>query len=189
MRLGLRDLFYVLQFDTIEAYTIKLTKDAELDIDDDLGESYVKKISKGVKKRGEGGLVRFMYDGAIPPHFLSYLKDRLGLDPEGTSIAGGRYHNLKDFMQIPNLGGDDLVYDNLPNVVPPLLSRGKSLIAAMQHQDILLHFPYHSFDHFIDLLREASIDPKVIAIKISQHKAKAERTLALKRFSIYSGIV
>ncbi len=170
IRLGLKYFFQILDYDNTEAFTIKLTKDAELDIDDDLGESYVKKISKGLKKRGEGDLVRLVYDGAIPVHFLNYLKDRMGLKSEDTNFAGGRYHNLKDFMQMPNLGSEDLVYKKLLPISPPSLQRGASIISAIQNKDILLHFPYHSFDHFIDLLREASIDPKVSSIKISIYR-------------------
>ena len=170
VRLGLKDFFKVLDYDNTEAFTIKLTKDAELDIDDDLGESYVKKISKGLKKRGDGDFVRFVYDGAIPEHFLNYLKDKMGLGPEDTNIAGGRYHNLKDFMQMPNLGSDSMVYKKLSQITHPMLKRGTSIISAIQKKDILLHFPYHSFDHFIDLLREASIDPKVTAIQMSIYR-------------------
>ncbi len=170
VRLGLKNLFLIFHFESSDAFTIKLTKDAELDIDDDLGESYVKKISKGLKKREEGNLVRLVYDSAIPVHFLEYLKERMGLRKEDTAIAGGRYHNLKDFMQMPNLGGEQLVYKGLPPVLHPFLYRGKSIISAIRERDILLHFPYHSFDHFIDLLREASIDPKVISIQISLYR-------------------
>jgi len=170
VRLGLKDLFLVLQFDSTDAYTIKLSKDAELDIDDDLGESYVKKISKGLKKREEGSLVRLLYDSAIPIHFLDYLKERIGLTKEDTTIPGSRYHNLKDFMQMPNLGSDHLVYKDLPTVPHPMLKPGASIISAIREKDILLHFPYHSFDNFIDLLREASIDPKVLSIQISLYR-------------------
>ncbi len=170
VRLGLKDFFKILDYDNTEAFTIKLTKDAELDIDDDLGESYVKKISKGLKKRGDGDFVRFVYDAAIPEHFLNYLKDKMGLGPDDTNIAGGRYHNLKDFMQIPNLGSDEMVYKKLSQITHPMLQRGVSIISAIQKKDILLHFPYHSFDHFIDLLREASIDPKVTAIQMSIYR-------------------
>ncbi len=170
VRLGLKDLFLILHFDSTEAFTIKLTKDAELDIDDDLGESYVKKISQGVKRREYGDLVRLVYDSAIPVHFLEYLKRGLGLREEETSIAGGRYHNLKDFMQMPNLGSHRLIYKRLPQVPHPSIHRGSSIISAIRDQDIMLHFPYHSFDNFTDLLREASIDPKVVSIQISLYR-------------------
>ena len=170
IRLGLKDLFLILHYDSTNAFTIKLTKDAELDIDDDLGESYVKKRYKGLKKREEGDLVRLVYDSSIPEHFLDYLKERMGLKKEDTLIAGGRYHNLKDFMQMPNLGRDQIAYRNMPNVPHPLLNRGESIISAIRTQDILLHFPYHSFDNFIDLLREASIDPKVVSIQITLYR-------------------
>lgn len=170
VRLGIKDFFKILDYDNTQAFTIKLTKDAALDIDDDLGESYVKKISKSLKKRVDGDFVRFVYDGAIPEHFLSYLKEKMGLGSEDTNIAGGRYHNLKDFMQIPNLGSELVVYKKLSQIAHPMIHRGASIISAIQKKDILLHFPYHSFVHFIDLLREASIDPKVTSIQISVYR-------------------
>jgi polyphosphate kinase len=179
IRLGLKDLFSVYNFDSTEAYTIKLTKDAELDIDDDLGESYVKKVSKGLKRREEGDPVRLVYDGTIPQHLLEILKERIGISKEDTAIAGGRYHNLKDLMQIPNLGGSSLVYDELEEIKHPDISRGESIFSSISKKDILLHFPYHSFENFTDLLREASIDPKVKSIQISLYRL-AEKSTVIK---------
>ena len=170
IRLGLKDLFHVQKFTNTEAFTIKVTKDAELDIDDDLGESYVNQIARGIKKREEGDPVRLVYDFRIPDFFLKFLKKRMRLREGDAMIPGGRYHNLKDFIKIPNLGGDSLVYSPLDYIRHPGFQRNESIFDKIRKRDILLHLPYHSFDHFIDLLREASIDPKVKEIKITLYR-------------------
>jgi len=170
IRLGLSDLFHIQNFDHTEAYTIKLTKDAQLDIDDDIGVSYVNKVAKGLKKRDEGEPVRLVYDNSLPDYFLSYLKKRLRLKDVDAAIPGSRYHNLKDFMKVPNLGSERLTYTPLAPIPHSAISRNRSLFNSIKEQDILLHFPYHSFDHFTDLLREASIDPKVTEIRITVYR-------------------
>lgn len=170
IRLGLDDLFHVQKYDYTEAYTIKVTKDAELDIDDDLGDSYVKKIAIGLKRREEGDPVRLIYDVKIPEFFLAHLKKRMGLREGDAVIPGGRYHNLKDFIKIPNLGPKRLIYPSLDPILHPDFMRNQSIFEKIRKKDILLHFPYHSFDHFIDLLREASIDPKVKGIKVTLYR-------------------
>jgi polyphosphate kinase len=170
IRLGLSDLFHIQKFDNTEAYTIKVTKDAELDIDDDLGESFVSKVAKSLKKREEGVPVRLVYDYRIPEFFLMFLKKRMGLGESDALIPGGRYHNLKDFIKMPNLGSEKLIYPDLPVIQHPAFRRNESIFDKIRKRDILLHFPYHSFDHFIDLLREASIDPKVSGIRITLYR-------------------
>ncbi len=170
IRLGMKDLFRIQNYDLAEAFTIKVTKDAELDLNDDLDESYVSKISKGLKKREEGDPVRLVYDSRIPTFFLSYLKKRMGLGDNDAVIAGGRYHNLKDFIQIPNLGTEKLIYPTLQAIQHPWIIKKGSIFSQIRERDIMLHFPYHSFDNFSDLLREASIDPKVSEIKITLYR-------------------
>lgn len=170
IRLGLKDLFHIQNYETTEAFTIKVTKDAELDLDDDLDKSYVSKIEKGLKRREEGDPVRLVYDSRIPTFFLNYLKKRMGLGENDAIIPGGRYHNLKDFMQIPNLGSEKLIFDPLPAIPHPSFQPNESIFGKIRERDIMLHFPYHSFDHFNDLLREASIDPKVSEIKITLYR-------------------
>jgi len=170
IRLGLKDLFHIQNYESTEAFTIKVTKDADLDLNDDLDESYVSKIAKGLIKREEGDPVRLVYDSRIPRFFLSYLKKRMGLGDNDVVISGGRYHNLKDFIQIPNMGTDKLIYKPLFIIPHPGFIQNESIFAKIREKDILLHFPYHSFDHFNDLLREASIDPKVTEIKITLYR-------------------
>lgn len=169
IRYELKDIFYIFDFDEVTANTIKLTKDAELDISDDLSESTLRKISKSLSKRKKGDPVRFVYDGNIPEDLLNYIVGNLNLSRADALIPGGRYHNFKDFMNFP-LFGDTYRYEPLPPIPHPDISYQTGMLRAIREKDILLYFPYHSFDTFIDLLREASIDPKVKEIKITLYR-------------------
>ncbi|MBT3300967.1 MAG: polyphosphate kinase 1 [Bacteroidetes bacterium] len=169
IRFELRDIFYIFDYDEVTAHTIKLTKDAELDISDDLSESTLRKISKSLSKRKLGEPVRFVYDAKIPDELLNYLVANLNLGRVDAMIPGGRYHNFKDFMDFPLLG-KAYRYEALPPLVHPDISYQTGMLRAIRERDIMLYFPYHSFDTFIDLLREASIDPKVEEIKITLYR-------------------
>ena len=170
IRFELSEIFYIYDFDEISAYTIKLTKDAELDINDDFSESYVKKISRSLEKRKTGEPVRFVFDADIPTDLLNYLIKSLNFGKEDALIPGGRYHNFKDFMKFPDLGQKHLRYQPLPPIPHPDIKPREKIITKIREKDILLNFPYHSFDNFIDLLREAAIDPKVRSIKITLYR-------------------
>ncbi|HEY4797667.1 MAG TPA: polyphosphate kinase 1, partial [Bacteroidia bacterium] len=170
IRLCLPDVFSIFEFDKAEAYTIKLTRDAELDIDHDLSKSISEKIEKSLKQRKKGKPVRLVYDSAIPSDLLDFITDRIKMKKSINLIPGGRYHNFKDFIRFPNLGGGGMTY-NLPKPLQhPDLKNIKSMFSVIKRKDILLCYPYQSFNHIIDLLREASIDPKVISIKISLYR-------------------
>jgi polyphosphate kinase len=169
IRYELHDIFYIFDFDVINAYTIKVTKDAELDISDDLSESTLRKISKSLTKRKEGDPVRFVYDSEIPSEFLDYLLSHFKFSLTDTMIPGGRYHNFKDFMNFP-LIGKRYRYKPLPPINHPDISYHTGILKTIQEKDIMLYFPYHSFDNYIDLLREASIDPRVEEIKITLYR-------------------
>ncbi len=170
IRLGLDSLFYPFDFDSVQGYTIKLTKDADLDIDDDLSESYLKKISRGLKRREEGQPVRFVYDSKMPDFFINFLKKGIRLRNYDAFIPGSRYHNLKDLISLPNLGSSQLVYAPMPALPHPRIKAFARLFPIIREKDLLIHFPYHSFNNFIDLLREASIDSKVKSIKITLYR-------------------
>ena len=170
IRYGLTDFFSIFQFDRFEAYAIKLTRDAELDIDDDLSRSYIDKVAKSLKKRQEGNLASFFYDSKMPQDFLVSLIKELQLTEDDTIIPDERYHNFKDFMDFPNIGARRLHYKPIPILPHKDLDRSKSLFQAMQKKDNLLHYPYQSFQYVIDLLREASIDPKVTSIKVTLYR-------------------
>ncbi len=169
IRSGLRELFFIFPFDKLEAYTIKLTKDAELDIADDISESYIDKLSKSLQQRRKGTPVRFVYDRNIPQNLFKILTKKLNLGPDDVMIPGDRYHNFKDFMNFIHLD-EDLYYKQLPPIYHRDIQHGKSILSVIKKKDVLLFFPYHTFDHFIDLLREASIDPNVTTIHITLYR-------------------
>ncbi|MFT3738891.1 MAG: polyphosphate kinase 1 [Breznakibacter sp.] len=177
VRFELRDVFYMFDFDDIHAYTIKLTRDAELDINDDLSENYIKQISKGLEKRKEAHPVRFVYDKNIPQPFLDLLLKKLKFSKDDAIIKGGRYHNFKDFMGFPQIGKPHMVYPSLAPIAHPQIPYRVSIFSILKKRDLLIHFPYHSFLHFIDVLREASIDPLVKEIKITIYRVAKQSSV------------
>ncbi len=170
IRYNLKDVFDIFDYDVFEAYTIKLTRDAELDIDNDLSKSFLEKIQKGVSRRKKGQPVRFVYDQEMPPDLLNYLKEALDFDQLDSMIPGGRYHNFKDFMNFPNVGGQALEFTAMHPSNHPDLIHQRSILKAIRKNDILLHYPYQKFSTFINLLREAAIDPDVKTIKITLYR-------------------
>src|SRR4030043_2230129 len=170
IRFGLKDVFFIFDFDEISAYTIKLTKDAELEIVDDISESYIEKLSRSLHQRRKGTPVRFIYDRKMPDDLLKILKKKLNFGPDDVVIPSDRYHNFKDFMKFPNLGKKKFYHEPLVPIPHKDIQPGKSILSAMKKRDIMLYFPCHSFDHFIDLLREASIDPYVTPIHITLYR-------------------
>nr|HRD17396.1 hypothetical protein [Methanothrix soehngenii] len=170
IRWGLKEIFSIMPYDEITAYTIKVTRDAELEIADDISESYIDKISRSLQQRKKGSPVRFVHDREIPEEFLKILSKKLNLGSEDVIIPGNRYHNFKDFMKFIEIEGEGLNYPKLPPVRHPALQYGKSILSVIMKRDIMFYFPYHPFDHFIDLLREASIDPSVVSIHITLYR-------------------
>ena len=170
IRFGLRDIFFIFDFDEFSAYTIKLTKDAELEIADDISESYIEKLSRSLHQRKWGNPVRFIYDREMPLDLLKILTKKLKFGPDDVVIPANRYHNFKDFMKFPSLGRKKFFYDPLPSVNHRDIQTGKSILSVIKRKDIMLFFPYHPFDHFIDMLREASIDPSVTSIHITLYR-------------------
>jgi len=170
IRFGMKDVFFIFDFDDITAYTIKLTKDAELEIADDYLASYIDKLSRSLQQRKKGNPVRFIYDREMPKDLLSLLTKKLNFGPDDVIIPGNRYHNFKDFMNFPNLGRKKLCYEPLVPLHHKDIPPGKSILSAILRKDIMLFFPYHPFDYFIDLLREASIDPFVTSIQITLYR-------------------
>lgn len=177
IRYCLKDVFSNFVYDYIEAYNIKITRDAEIDIDNDLSKSFVEKISKGLKARKRGQPVRLVYDSEISPDILAFIMKKIKLRKEDNPIPGGRYHNFKDFISFPNIGDPNLSYKKINPLKHPDLPTGQaglreqqSFFKVLQKKDVLLTYPYQSFDHIIDMLREASIDPKVQSIKITLYR-------------------
>lgn len=170
IRFGLKEIFFIFDFDEISAYTIKLTKDAELDIVDDISESYIEKLSKSLQMRKRGTPVRFIYDRTIPADLLKMITKKLNFGPDDVIIPSNRYHNFKDFMNFPNPGRKKLFNEPLLPIPHNDILPGKSILSVIKKKDIMLFFPFHPFDHFIDLLREASIDPYVTSIQITLYR-------------------
>jgi polyphosphate kinase len=170
IRYGLKEIFFLFDYDEFSAYTIKLTKDAELEIADDISESYIDKLSHSLQQRKWGNPVRFIYDREMPEDLLKVLTHKLNFGPDDVKIPGDRYHNFKDFINFPNPGRKKFYYEPLVPIQHRDISAGKSILSAIKKKDIMLFFPYHPFDHFIDLLREASIDPFVTSIHITLYR-------------------
>ena len=170
VRYCLDEIFSIFRVDTYEAYTIKLTRDAELDLDDDVSESYLQKISKSVKQRKKGRLVRFIYDETMPPETLRQIVKKLSMHKDDNMIPGARYHNFKDFMKFPKIGSPHLLNEVRPPIPHKDIPLNSSMIDIVRKKDILLHYPYQSFNYVIDMLREAAIDPQVISIKMTLYR-------------------
>ncbi len=178
IRFGLSDIFSPFGYDTFEAYDIKMTRDAELDLGDDLGESLLNKVSKSLKKRHSGAPVRISYDSTVPEEMLSYFLKKMNLKRNETFVPGGRYHNFKDFMRFPNiLPSEDSDIRREPIVHRELLSES-SIISVIRKRDVMLHFPYNSFNMIIDLLREASMDTNVTEIKITLYRVAKDSSIS-----------
>jgi len=174
IRLCLSEVFKILPYDRFEAYTIKITRDAELDVDNDISESLLEKISKGVKNRKRGEPVRLVYDEQIPSDLLKFIVKGLNLDEDDYVIPGGRYHNFKDFIRFPNLGRKHLVNSPLEPVSVKELDEAIRIMDVMSDHDFMLHYPFHNFQYYIRLLREAAIDPAVKSIYITLYRVATE---------------
>lgn len=169
IRYNLPALFAPFGFDRFMGYIIKVTRDAELDIDNDVSTNLISELEKGLKNRKKGRATRFVYDRMIDTTLLNYLTRRLGLLKKDNMIPGGRIHNFKDFIDFPSTVFDDIAPRQQP-FVHPLLRQPKRILEVLEKTDVMLHFPYHSFDSIIDLIREAAIDPNVQTVKITCYR-------------------
>lgn len=170
IRFGLKDIFFLFDFDEVTAHTIKVTKDAELEIADDILESYIEKIERSLQARKWGTPTRFIYDRDMPKDLLKIITKKLNFGPADVTIPANRYHNFKDFMKFPNVGKKKFYYEPMLPVNHRDIPPGKSILSAINKKDIMLFFPYNPFDHMIDLLREASLDPYVTSIQITLYR-------------------
>jgi len=169
IRFNLPQIFSYFGYDTFSAHIIKVTRDAEIDIDNDISTSLIQKIQKGLKNRKKGKPVRFTFDKDIDSDLLNYLIKRLELSTKDNIQSGARIHNFRDFMEFPDAVFEKNGLRKKP-FVHPLLQNATSVTKVILERDILLNFPYHSFDSVIDLLREAAISPDVISIKITCYR-------------------
>lgn len=170
IRLFLTRIFSMLDYDTFEAYTIKITRDSELDIEQDISKSFIDRIEESLKQRYTGVPVRLVYDKKIPKKLLNLVLFKLQISSDDIIIPGGRYHNFKDFMNFPKFGDDKNYFPKLEPLPHPELMNAKRIIDVLDKKDILLSFPYHSFSYVIDFLREASIHPEVRSIRMTVYR-------------------
>lgn len=177
IRFNLDKIFGLFEYNKLEAYTIKITRDAELDLDNDVSKGYYEKMKKSLKQRSTGVPVRFLHDEKMPKDLLSFFVKKLQIDEKDNIVAGGRYHNSKDFMKFPDLDSS-LEWDKLKQSDHPKFLESRSILAAIDKDDILLNYPYQNFRSFIHFLREAAIHPDVKEIKISLYRvAKKSRVI------------
>lgn len=169
IRFCLPVIFSAFEYNKFTAHLVKLTRDAEIDIDNDIAGTLIQKIEKGLKNRKKGKPVRFVFDKDIDLSLLTYLVKRLGLSLKENLVPGGRIHNFKDFIQFP-AEVFALPTQRKKPFTHPQLRHAVSVSKVLFQKDVLLHFPYHSFDSVIDLLREAAIDEKVQSIKITCYR-------------------
>lgn len=164
-------IFGGLGYTHFEAYAFKFTKDAEMEIGNDLRTGVLQKISKGVKSRRKGDALRVIYDQDMPAALHKRVMNLLNLDKLDTVQAGGRYHNHKDLMAFPDCGRDDLKYPVWKPIVRPETNSSRdSVLRMVQEGDRFIHVPYHSFDYYIRLLQEAAIHKEVKSIKTTLYR-------------------
>ena len=180
IRLNLQSIFKgFIDFDSLEAFSFKMTRDSEYSINDEIDESYVDKMSESMKQRLIAEPVRVVYDARMPDEMLKNLKKRLKISSYDSLIAGGLYRNFKDFIGFPNVGRDYLENPSLPAINSRVFSDYDTVFDAISHKDILLYYPYHRFLHFTEFLRQAAFDPKVKQIKLNIYRvAKKSRIIA-----------
>jgi polyphosphate kinase len=169
IRYNLRNIFAYFGYDTYESWVFKVTRDAEIDIDNDVSTTLMQKIEKGLKNRRKGKPTRFVYDREMDKGLMDYLIKRLNLSKRsGNLIPGGRIHNFRHFMDFPDVFPKK--GQRRRPFAHPLLMKSPRVTDVVLEQDVMLHFPYHSFSPVIDMLREAAIDPNVTTIKITCYR-------------------
>ena len=178
IRYSLRNIFTMFSYESITAHMIKITRDAELDIDSDLSKSFIEKISSSVEGRKISDPVRFVYDKGIGKDTLQFLKEKMHIEDTDSVIPGGRYHNRRDYMGFPSLGRLDLMYDTIKPLPVKGLSMEGSLFERIAQKDYLQYTPYHTFSYVIKFLREAALDPKVRSIKITVYRLASNSQVA-----------
>ncbi len=177
IRVNLPEIFKVFEMDTFEAFTIKVTRDAELEIDNDISNSIVDKLSKSLKLRKKGKPVRFIADKRIPSDLLHYILKRSQISKRNV-VLSGKYHNFKDFTKFPDFGMKHLLYEKnspIPNIK---MEMEKTIFNTISKKDVLLFYPFNSFDYLLNFLREASIDPHVNIIKMSLYRLSKKSQIA-----------
>lgn len=167
MRLFINQLFEGKEIK--HCYAVKLTRDAELYIEDEVAETIKDKISASLYKRKIGDPSRFLYDEEMPKPMLKFLRKKLGVKKDEV-IPGGRYHNFNDFFALPVLKNKNLFYKSLHTLEHPILRKSESYFKAISNQDIILHFPYQNYEYVLNFVEEAAIDKNVEEINITLYR-------------------
>ena len=166
-------------FDSIHAYSMKLTRDAEFDLSNEFSQSLSEQMSSSLKQRINAEPVRLVYDKKMPKVMLEKLTQQLAISSNQGVISGGRYHSFKDFIEFPSIGDARLEHEKLPSLEQHDFTRYNNAFSAIKARDILLYYPYHKFSYFTEWLRQAAYDPKVSKIEISLYRvAKKSRVIA-----------
>jgi polyphosphate kinase len=174
IRFCLDEVFFMFSYDRISAYTFKITRDSLFTLDDDFSKSLLEKVEDGLENRLHGQPIRMVYDREMPSDLLDIITGKLKLKSHDSAEASGRYHLKRDLMKFPHIR-PDLEYDKPKPLEHPDIKPFSSIFKVILAKDILLNYPYHTFNHFIDFLREAAIDPKVESIYITLYRT-AERS-------------
>ena len=170
VRFCLPFIFSGLGYDSFEAYTLKFTRDAELELDSDIDEGLVEKVARGVRNRRKGEPVRFVYDRNMPEDMLRYFKRKFDIDRYDSCVDGSRYHNMKDLIHFPDCGRSDLKFSRHAPVPAPGFDTLESTLENIRRKDRFLHYPYHSFSNYIRVLREAALSRDVTSIKTTVYR-------------------
>lgn len=163
-------IFSMFNYEKIEGHMVKITRDAELDIEEDVGKSYVEKIIDSVKDRLIGDPVRLVYDKTIEAETLAVVMRKLGVSSSDSLIPGGRYHHRRDYMKFPSINRKDLLYDTFPPLPLHDLSLEQNILEAVAKKDYMIYTPYQNFAYVIKFLREAALDPQVKTLKITLYR-------------------
>ena len=170
IRYNFHMIFNFFNYKSISAHMVKITRDAELDLEEDVSKSYIEKITMSVKDRMISDPVRLVYDKEIPNDTLEFVVRKLNIDSRDSLIPGGKYHHRRDYMNFPSLDRPDLLYSKFSPLQIPNLSLEENILKAIEKKDYLLYTPYQNFSYVIKFLREAAIDPKVKSIKITIYR-------------------
>ena len=165
------------QFEHISAYSMKMTRDAEYNLDDELEEGVLDTMSKGLKQRLYAEPVRLVYEESMPEELQKLMKKRLGVTAQDALIPGGRYRNFRDFISFPNVGRGYLENKPLPPLRSAAFKKYSSVFRAISEQDILLYYPYHTFNHMLEYIRQAAFDPRVSQIKVNIYRVAKQSRL------------
>jgi polyphosphate kinase len=170
IRFCLDEIFTRFKYDGFKAFTFKFNRDAELDIDNDVSKSFVELMAESLEQRKRGSALRFVYDRNMPQELLEAVTQKLRFTAKDHLVEGGRYHNFKDYMGFPNIGGPELQNKKVAPLPHKDIPDGSSIISIIKQKDLMLHYPFQNFQYIVDLLREASIDPKVRSIKMTIYR-------------------